>query len=490
MQTKVEARALAIVDRVLRNGPWRESAWGERERRFGSVLLESLRDQLASRPVATALNAACSAARGEVPTASAVYHETWSRVMLVWSVREIVRAAQQAQLEAGDEALRVELMRVATELAAAQAQLTLQDPQNTSGQPPFEHMVDAARDALVHVRDAVESEGEEGAFLSAYMHQVKHIASLLAVGGHSVDSLVRGAISRTDRVVRKDALRPWLDAPLVTRQAWVRRGLVEAAWGIAAQVSREQGRAETSKDVCLWLSRTACHLAARVDRVDEWVPTVPEDAKKPAVPPVTPAVAAKNVPVPPVLPPAAGVVQQVKKPESKGAEARMDISKNNPVIKTLEVDATDAAWRLAGSQFVKLARDPLVALLSRHLAPGDESVRAKVAAFLETELGVSILAAFLSMGLTAIPNTTNTDVPQKLARELRVRAMAGAGDVVADVMMGPLRQVMVMYLQGVPTDAPATEPAALPASNNPLRIPTESPSEATVEPGGSSGQNT
>ena len=139
---------------------------------------------------------------------------------------------------------------------------------------------------------------------------------------------------------------------------------------------------------------------------------------------------------------------------------------------TLEVDASDAAWRLAGSQFVKLARDPLVALLSRHLAPGDESVRAKVAAFLETELGVSMLAAFLSMGLQAVPNTTNTDVPQKLARELRVRAMAGAGDVVADVLMGPLRQVMVMYLQGVPTE-PESEPAALPASNNALRIPTD-----------------
>jgi hypothetical protein len=58
----------------------------------------------------------------------------------------------------------------------------------------------------------------------------------------------------------------------------------------------------------------------------------------------------------------------------------------------------------------------------------------------------------LSASLSAMPQAAG-DVPQKLARELRVRAMADAGDVLADVLMGPLRQVMALYLQD-PQGAP------------------------------------
>lgn len=122
------------------------------------------------------------------------------------------------------------------------------------------------------------------------------------------------------------------------------------------------------------------------------------------------------------------------------------------LTQTIKVDASEAAWRTAGSQFVKLAREPLVGLLQRHLAPGDDAFRARLAAFLETELGTALLASMLSASLSAMPQAAG-DVPQKLARELRVRAMADAGEVLADVLMGPLRQVMALYLQD-PQGAP------------------------------------
>lgn len=145
----------------------------------------------------------------------------------------------------------------------------------------------------------------------------------------------------------------------------------------------------------------------------------------------------------------------------------MDDKKINPMLKTLEVDATDAAWRMAGSQFVKLARDPVVALLSRHLGPDDPSLRARIAAFLETELGASLMSGILSVGLSAMPLPAN-DVSHRLSRELRVRAMAGTGDVIADVLMGPLRQVAVTYLQAAPKveeeDTTPKEPAGLPGN--------------------------
>jgi hypothetical protein len=129
------------------------------------------------------------------------------------------------------------------------------------------------------------------------------------------------------------------------------------------------------------------------------------------------------------------------------------------LVKTLQADATDAAWRTAGSQFVKLSREPLVGLLARHLGPDDDAFRARVAAFLETEIGTALLASMLSAGLAAMPAVAG-DVPQRLARELRVRAMADAGDVVAEVLMGPLRQVMALYLRDMPTEI-AVQPAGI-----------------------------
>lgn len=118
----------------------------------------------------------------------------------------------------------------------------------------------------------------------------------------------------------------------------------------------------------------------------------------------------------------------------------------HPIVQTLQSDATEAAWRTAGNQLIKLTREPLVGALSRHLGPEDESLRQKIAAFLTTEAGTAMLAGLLSVGLSALPATMG-DSTQRLARELRVKAMADMGDLLADVVMGPLRQVIAFYLQ-------------------------------------------
>jgi hypothetical protein len=244
--------------------------------------------------------------------------------------------------------------------------------------------------------------------------------------------------------VRRDGLAAWVDAPLSQRQTWAQRGAAEAARSLASQVVREQSRGDSARDICLWLSRTACQLMTRIDRVDAWVPATDRDAK--------------TAPTPPPVKP-----EPTAAPQPTKTEKTMDPKLNHPMLKTLEVDATEAAWRMAGSQFVKLAKEPIVALLSRHLGPDDESLRGRIAAFLDTELGVAILSGVLSAGLSAMPLPPN-DISQRLSRELRVRSMATAGDAIADVLMGPLRQVAVMYLQGQPTSSPASDPAALPAS--------------------------
>jgi len=444
---QLSAQAQRVVAKALDGGPWRDQPWDERARRIGGAMLTGLRDGLPGTSVSTAVGVASSAARAELPLAPAACHEMAARVTLVWSVR----ALHEAVRTEGDAALRASIEQLAWQLAASAPRLSCAD--EAASQAPFEVLVDATREAFTAARDDTDPHSPEGPFLAVYLHQLKHIASLLVVGGHSVDELVRGAVQRADRVARKDGLRAWSAAPRRVRGQWARRGLLEAAWALASRAHAQEARSEHGRTAGLWLARTACLLLTRAERAEGWVPEAPGDAEEGAAPvgPVTPAAALKT---------SQGITAGGAAPEKKAVQTMSD--KIAPVLKTLEADAGEAAWRLAGSQFVKLAREPIVGLLSRHLAPDDPSLRARIAGFLETELGASLLAALLSVGLQALP-TGQSDLTSKLARELRVKAMAGAGDAVADVLMGPLRQVAVLYLQGTPGIAPSPhETAALP----------------------------
>lgn len=149
---------------------------------------------------------------------------------------------------------------------------------------------------------------------------------------------------------------------------------------------------------------------------------------------------------------------------------KTETTRMQQMTETVKTDATDAMWRTAGSQFVKLARDPLVGVLSRHLGPDDEALRGRIAAFLSTEVGTALLAGVLAAGLSAMPKSAGA-VPERLARELRVKAMADMSDQLADVLMGPLRQVMMLYLQDSQIAAAVpSEPRALDAPNAPLSL--------------------
>lgn len=142
--------------------------------------------------------------------------------------------------------------------------------------------------------------------------------------------------------------------------------------------------------------------------------------------------------------------------EQKRAEAEAKKNKEVAVAQALQAEASDAAWRLAANQLVKLAREPVVAALSRNLAPGDDALRGRIAAFLETELGVAALTAIIAAGLTAMPHVpvpgANSQTVSRLAQELRVKSMATAADVVADLLMGPLREAIstAILTAGIP----------------------------------------
>jgi hypothetical protein len=115
----------------------------------------------------------------------------------------------------------------------------------------------------------------------------------------------------------------------------------------------------------------------------------------------------------------------------------------------IEKDARDAGFRLAAKQFVKLTHEPLVAAIARHLGPNDPSMRGKVAAFLETELGEALVTGLLAIGLSAMPKIMG-ETQDRMSKELRVKAMTDGGDIVADLLMGPLREAIGGLIRGTP----------------------------------------
>ena len=129
-------------------------------------------------------------------------------------------------------------------------------------------------------------------------------------------------------------------------------------------------------------------------------------------------------------------------------------------LETLPDEAKDAGNRLAARQFVKLTREPIQAFLERNLPKDDPSLRNKVAAFLETEIGEAIVKSLLSLGLSSLPVSMG-EHPARLARELRVSAMEDVGDVLADLLMEPLRSVISDFVKG-------KDPLALPQESTML----------------------
>lgn len=366
-----------------------------------------------------------------------LHHEVWS-VCVSLALAEKIAARGRAEGKAS-------LVELGHELAVRSRALCASD-----GDAPSLHALDAvvrdARQRVLARRNALP-DGPGRAMEHLCLDQLSHVLSQLQGRHVSAEAVVTEALRNADRQLKRAVQA----RPEVRRQA-ARRALLgvaaELAWACADSLDVDHARNRAA----VWMARAATRMASQLPHAERWIAEESE--------------ASANTQSPPEAPERSPDMTQSKqnlqavRTQTPNAESTMN-NTMQPLLKTLQTDATEAAWRTAGSQFVKLAREPLVGLLSRHLGPNDEALRGRIAAFLETELGTAMLSAMLSAALGALPATAG-EVPQRLSRELRVRAMADTADVLADVLMGPLRQVVQLYLQD-PLGAPA-QPAALPGA--------------------------
>jgi hypothetical protein len=136
-------------------------------------------------------------------------------------------------------------------------------------------------------------------------------------------------------------------------------------------------------------------------------------------------------------------------------EAKNKPSQEVKMIDQAIEDSKAAAYRLAARQFVKAVKEPLLA----KLAQKDEGMRAQLAAFLDTDLGAGIFCGMLAFGLTMVPLSMVPESAREhlkdFSKELRVESMTEVGDVIADLLMGPLRDVISNFVANVPKSLPA-----------------------------------
>ncbi len=300
----------------------------------------------------------------------------------------------------------------------------------------IDELTRAARKALVEARNLRTKDRAHPVLVVAVFDQVSHALSRFASPDVDSATIVRDAATTAAHAARGSHLAPEVLAQGI-------EALFYDAASVLANVASVHAHNDRAKNAAIWLLRRTMALvknapsaalaaAGLQSNTQDTQPTLSNKASAPS-----------------------------KRDPTEKEVAMKPQTEKNPLLEKIQIDATDAAWRTAGSQFVKLTREPLVGLLTRHLAPGDDAFRARAALFLETELGGAIVASILSAALSALPVTAG-EVPQKLARELRVRAMSETGDVLADLLMGPLRQVIALYLQD-PAAMPEVAPmAALP----------------------------
>jgi hypothetical protein len=459
----VRPPAASALARLAREGVAHDVLWHEGGRAFARTLFAKLKDELT--PDASIEDAISNAVSGAYASSSAPVgqREGWVACALTVLVRDVLRAS----LESDDDRALVEGAALAERIArATRARMGDSVPSGAK-----DGVANAARRAMAELHESAL--GTEGvpAITTAIFGHLRHGSSQLRIGV-AIDAIARGAVTRADRSEHGDSLSAWTRADARVRRAVISASLTEAAVALARTSGREWSR---SPDVSVGLARCAFGMLGAAGESAPWLLGERERANDARDGDDDRGARAANDPSESTAAIGRALSDAMTKSAAGGAHAMTAKTESNAmsnsngnnngtsgnngtprtqqVLATLESDAQDAAWRLAGSQFVKLMRDPLVGLLSRHLAPGDESMRGRIAAFLDTEIGTAMLSALLSAALSALPRAAGP-APDRLARELRVRAMTDAGDVVADLVMGPLRQVMALYLQDPGFNAP------------------------------------
>lgn len=117
----------------------------------------------------------------------------------------------------------------------------------------------------------------------------------------------------------------------------------------------------------------------------------------------------------------------------------------------VKTDAKDAGYRIAATQISKGTRTAILTLLEKQGGSSD-GVKA-LGEMLDTEYGAAIISMAIGLGGTYLPVGAMKDPRiQRVCEELRINAMAGAGNKVVNELMEILMPVLMGALANLPEE--------------------------------------
>lgn len=109
--------------------------------------------------------------------------------------------------------------------------------------------------------------------------------------------------------------------------------------------------------------------------------------------------------------------------------------------------ASEGSVRIVARQLVAQTRPLIVDLLTKQFGKKDRNFGSKLSMMMETPLGQAFHGIILSFLLNALPAKIKDKAPYlaRVVEELRVAAVADAGNMVADMVVGPMMDLARMY---------------------------------------------
>ena len=144
-----------------------------------------------------------------------------------------------------------------------------------------------------------------------------------------------------------------------------------------------------------------------------------------------------------------------KNTKSKDVEmAKSDNSESlmSRVFSTAADDGVEVATRIAAKQLSRAVSEPVTAMLIAGLELEDnDSVRGKIARFLNSDIGLGLVSFALSFGVEQLPLPALAQgVVKNLGRELRLQGEMAVADPVVEMVGAPLRAMLTEKVLALP----------------------------------------
>ena len=121
------------------------------------------------------------------------------------------------------------------------------------------------------------------------------------------------------------------------------------------------------------------------------------------------------------------------------------------VIDAGKEDAPEVLVRVSARKLVKMARGPIELALSQGLNIENEETKKQIASLMASPVGEAMVSVVLSLVLGALPLPQNQRSKMDLlVTELRRNGETVAGDTVADILTGPIRELLGNQLGSLP----------------------------------------